>query len=167
MSQDSSTPINGPTEEGGREPRDSIWSIRRKHADTFFATLFTLWTATAMAVSFAHRIDHSRPENQHAAEYITRAALEILIMMGPATIAIVVVAMILTPPLTIAGGAIVITYESLKARWVTPVIERHEARGEARGEARANQRWNEWWERRQEAESNNLPFDEPPPSSQS
>ena len=54
-----------------------------------------------------------------------------------------------------------ITYTGMKERWVKPVIRRHEARGEAR----ANQRWREWWERRQKAEANNLPFDEPPPSS--
>ena len=57
-----------------------------------------------------------------------------------------------------------ITFAAAKARWVTPVIERHEARGEAKGIAKANAQWEDWWNRRQEAEANDLPFDEPPPS---
>ena len=43
---------------------------------------------------------------------------------------------------------------------------RQEGRDEGRqeGEERANQRWEAWLQRRDEAEANNLPFDEPPPS---
>ena len=153
---------------GGQEPRDSIWSVKRKYADTFFATLFTLWIGAAAGMTTTYLNDHGKPEGQTAAEYILRVALDNLLEMGAATIAIVVIAMMMTPPLTLAGGAIVITYESLKARWVTPVIQKHEARGEARGiaqgEERANERWNAWLERRQQAEANNQPFDEPPPT---
>ena len=32
------------------------------------------------------------------------------------------------------------------------------------GKKEANQRWEAWLKRREEAEANNLPFDEPPPS---
>ena len=98
--------------------------------------------------------------------------MEILLKLGVATIPVVMISMIVNRPLTIAGGAIVITFEAAKARWITPVIQKHEARGEARGKARgkaegiaeANAQWEDWWNRRQEAEANDLPFDEPPPS---
>ena len=39
-----------------------------------------------------------------------------------------------------------------------------EERARQEGEERANQRWEAWLRRRNEAEANNQPFDEPPPS---
>ena len=163
-----------------REPRESVWSVRRKHADTFFATLFTMWIAIATAVTMLYLNDQSRPEGQQIAEFVVRTAVDILVKLGAATIPVVMTSMILTKPLTIVGGAIVITFEAMKARWVTPVIKKHqergraegiaqgitqgEAQGIAQGEAQANEQWSDWWRRRQEAEANGLPFDEPPPS---
>ena len=46
-------------------------------------------------------------------------------------------------------------------KWIE---ERARQEGLAEGEERANQRWKAWLKRRDEAEANNLPFDEPPPS---
>ena len=155
-----------------QEPRESVWSVRRKHADTFFATLFTLWIATAVMATVIHLNDHPKPAAMETAEWITRTAVDILLKLGAATIPVVMIAMIMNRPLTTAGGAIVITFEAAKARWVTPVIQKHEARGEVRGEAKgrakgiaeANAQWEDWWNRRQAAEDSGLPFDEPPPS---
>ena len=52
-----------------QEPRESVWSVRRKHADTFFATLFTLWIAVAVIVSLIYLNDHSRPAGMGTTEW--------------------------------------------------------------------------------------------------
>ena len=147
-----------------QEPRESVWSVRRKHADTFFATLFTLWIAMVVMATAIYLNDHPKPAEMETAEWITRTAMEILLKLGVGTIPVVMISMIVNRPLTIAGGVIVITFEAAKARWITPVIQKHEARGKAEGIAEANAQWEDWWRRRQEAEAKGLPFDEPPPS---
>ena len=49
--------------------------------------------------------------------------------------------------------------------WVKPMAEKRRAEGYAKGQADANRQWEEWLQRRTEAESRGLPFDEPPPGS--
>ena len=67
----------------------------------------------------------------------------------------------------------------ITANWVTPYIQRAEARGEARGRAegisegrslgisqgvaKSNAEWRAWLERKDAAEAQGLTFDEPPP----
>ena len=46
---------------------------------------------------------------------------------------------------------------------VKPIIEKHRDQGRQEGHAEANQQWEAWLQRKTEAESNGLPFDEPPP----
>ena len=58
-------------------------------------------------------------------------------------------------------------YQAMVNRFVTPVIQQHEARGRAAGlkEGQATERaqWQEWNRRRMDAEANGQPFNEPPP----
>lgn len=104
--------------------------------------------------------------------------MDILLQMGVATIPIVMITMMLTYPLTVAGGAIVITYAAAYERFVEKPRQKRlaaqeqlkaEARaegleqGQAQGEAQANQRFAEWWQKLQQAQRDGLPFDEPPP----
>ena len=56
-------------------------------------------------------------------------------------------------------------YESLVARFVTPVIERHMATGRAQGEQRQNALWRAWLQRKQDAEEQGTDFNELPPGS--
>ena len=62
-------------------------------------------------------------------------------------------------------------YQAMVNRFVTPVIEAHEARGRAEGLAEgrveSNLRWREWNRRRIAAAAKGLPFDEPPPDDDS
>ena len=44
--------------------------------------------------------------------------------------------------------------------WVKPLAEKRREEGRAE----ANRQWGEWLQRKTEAESKGLPFDEPPPS---
>ena len=67
------------------------------------------------------------------------------------------------------GVAVIMAiYQFLTNTFTKPAIERHIAKGlqigEERGRAEANQRWKEWLERREAAEAEGRPFDEPPPS---
>ena len=66
-------------------------------------------------------------------------------------------------------------YHAIANRWVKPVIESHEARGRAEGRlegrveghaegrVESNTKWRDWLNRKNEAEAQGLPFDEPPP----
>ena len=116
--------------------------------------------------------------------------MDILLQMGVATIPIVMITTMLTYPLTVAGGAIVITYaaayerfvekprqkrlaalEQLKAEARAEGLEQGRAegiaqgiaQGQVQGQAQANQRFAEWWQKLQQAQRDGLPFDEPPP----
>ena len=55
-------------------------------------------------------------------------------------------------------------YQFLTNAFTKPAIERHMSKGEERGRAEANRKWKEWLERREAAEAEGRPFDEPPPS---
>ena len=51
-------------------------------------------------------------------------------------------------------------YQFLTNTLTKPAIERQRAKGRAE----ANQQWEEWLKRREAAEADGRPFDEPPPS---
>ena len=151
------------------EPRESIWSIRRKHTDTFFTTLFTLWLTAAVIITLIYVNDHQKPETMTNTQWVMRSIVAILPELGGITIALVLVSMILNRRLRIAGAVIVLTYEKLKEMMVLSQRRKFRAEGqvlgEALGEARAHKAWTEWLERKQAAERNQLPFDESPPNS--
>ena len=48
-------------------------------------------------------------------------------------------------------------------RWVKPLAEKRREEEREKGRAEANQQWTAWLQRKTEAESEGLPFDEPPP----
>ena len=72
----------------------------------------------------------------------------------------------------VSGGAIgvalfaALSWEVIRAMVIlAPMLRKWlEERARQEGEERANQRWEAWLQRRNEAEANNQPFDEPPPS---
>ena len=55
----------------------------------------------------------------------------------------------------------------ITANWVTPYIQKAEARGRSegisQGVAKSNAEWRAWLERKDAAEAQGLAFDEPPP----
>ena len=61
-----------------------------------------------------------------------------------------------------------VLYNYAMERWVKPIAEKRRAenleRGRAEGRAEANRQWQAWLQRKTEADSSGLPFDEPPPS---
>ena len=56
-----------------------------------------------------------------------------------------------------------VIYHVIANRFIKPVIEGHEERGRAEGVEKSNKAWREWLRRRDEAEAQGIPFDEPPP----
>ena len=82
---------------------------------------------------------------------------------------------------TVAVGAAIITllavqggytimmaiYHVITNRFTRPVIERHIAQGREEGVETSNRAWREWLRRRDEAQAEGRPFDEPPPDEQS
>ncbi len=164
------------------EDRESIWSISRKDARTFFRLVGILWIAGMVHVS--HRARHNPaaawniptaepggPWPQYAGDFVIVALND----FGGIAIGIAIIAMLLTRPVNLAGEIIMSLYQAMVNRFVTPVIEAHEARGRAEGlvtgraeglvTGRATERaeWQEWNRRRMDAETQGRPFDEPPP----
>lgn len=60
-----------------------------------------------------------------------------------------------------------VIYHSLVNWFVTPVMERHEARGRAQGHTEGaqlqNELWNAWLQRKEAAQAQGIEFNEPPP----
>ena len=54
-------------------------------------------------------------------------------------------------------------YHDITNRFAKPVIESHEARGRAEGHSAERAAWRDWLNRKNAAETQGLPFDEPPP----
>ena len=59
-------------------------------------------------------------------------------------------------------GANMVLAELMKRQWAQRASE-DEARSEARGAAKMHRLWTEWLSRKEAAENNGQPFDEPPP----
>ena len=150
------------------EDRESIWSISRRDARTFFRIAGLAYishrarqeptaewnTATSEA---------GGPWPHHVGDFVMAALGD----FSGVAIAIAIIAMLLTRPLNITGELQMSLYQAMVNRFVTPVIEAHEARGRAEGVeiGRAAERteWQKWNRRRMDAEAQGKPCDEPPP----
>ena len=160
------------------EDREAIWSIRRKDARTFFRLLSLLWLAgiayTGYRVWQQPALEWRHPATAPADTWWELAgdfALAALTEFGMAAVGIAILAMLVTRPLNLTGEMLMSLYQAMVNRFVTPVIEAHEARGRAEGLAEgrveSNLRWREWNRRRIAAAAKGLPFDEPPPDDDS
>ena len=118
------------------EDRESIWSISRRDARTFFRLVGVLWIA-GLAYS-SHRTRHEPTAEWNAAtaeaggpwpHHVGDFAMAALSDFSGVAIAIAIMAMLLTRPLNIAGELLMSLYQVMVNRFVIPVIEAHEARG--------------------------------------
>ena len=157
-----------------REPaeRASIWSLGRQSARVFFPLAFLLWTLglawcaydTPVAAAAAEAAEAARVLwYQVAADYIERT----LRRFGDIAIPLTITAMILSPVLTTIGRTLMTLSQWITANWVTPYIQKAEARGRSegisQGVAKSNAEWRAWLGRKDAAEAQGLAFDEPPP----
>ena len=153
------------------EDRESIWSISRRDARTFFRLLSAMWLValayvvykTLNAPSAQWKAASSVSWWQTAGDF----ALAVMSDFSGVAIGIAILAMLLTRPLNLTGELLMSLYQAMVNRFVIPVIEAHEARGRAEGrvEGRAERdaEWQAWNRRRMEAEAQGRPFNEPPP----
>ena len=172
------------------EDRESIWSISRQDARTFFRLVGVLWIAGLAYSSHRARQEPTAEWNtapsetggpwpHHVGDFVMAALGD----FSGVAIAIAIIAMLLTRPLNTAGELLMSLYQAMVNRFVIPVIEAHEARGRAEGvkigraegeeigraegeeigRAAAQTEWQEWNRRRMDAEAQGRPFDEPPP----
>ena len=156
------------------EDRESIWSISRQDARTFFRLVGVLWIAGLAYSSHRARREPTAEWNtapsetdgpwpHHVGDFVMAALGD----FSGVAIAIAIIAMLLTRPLNVAGELLMSLYQAMVNRFVIPVIEAHEARGRAEGvkigRAAAQAEWQEWNRRRMDAEARSRPFDEPPP----
>ena len=148
------------------EDRESIWSIYRRDARTFFRLVSLLWLVALAYIGY-------KTFNEPAAEWNAAAgpwwqtngdfALAVLYDFGGVAIGIAILAMLLTRPLNLTGELLMSLYQAMVNRFVNPVIEAHVARGRVEGRAESNAEWRAWNRRRKAAEAQGKPFNEPPP----
>ena len=157
------------------EDRESIWSIYRRDARTFFRLVSVLWLVALVYVGYktlnepAAQWRSATPESwwQTAGDF----ALTVLSDFSGIAIGIAILAMLLTRPLNLTGELLMSLYQAMVNRFVIPVIEKHrdEGRAEGRAEGRVEGRaetdaaWRAWNQRRIDAEAGGLPFDESHP----
>ena len=145
------------------EDRESIWSIYRRDARTFFRLVGLLWLAALVYVGY-------KTLNEPASEWQTAPggpwwqtagdfALAVLHDFSGVGIGIAILSMLLTRPLNLTGELLMSLYQFMVNNFVNPVIEARRDEGR-RENAR---RWRAWNRRRINAEAQGLPFTEPPP----
>ncbi len=148
--------------------RESIWSIGRKWLPWYLAIIFVLtigWTA------FTAWYELTQGERAGIAEI----ANVVVKGTAPAAPLIPIYALFLVTMLDVAGGVSVVTARYLGDKFLKPLIEKRKEEGRQQGleegrekgleEGREEERlrWIGWNRRREEAERNDEPFDEPPP----
>ena len=145
------------------EDRESIWSIYRRDARTFFRQVSLLWLVALAYIGYKTFNEPEVPWKAASSmswwQVAGDFALAVLHDFSGVGIGIVILAMLLTRPLNLTGEILMSLYQAMVNRFVIPVIEAHEARG--RTEERAE--WQAWNRRRMDAEAQGQPFNEPPP----
>ena len=135
--------------------RESIWSVPRPFVFAYFALLTLLGLPTVIVIIWEKAPAVDARWWEWPAEIVRAAAPE----CGQIGIGIAFFALV-----TVQGVAILmVLYNAAINLLVKPIIEKHRDQGRQEGHAEANQQWEAWLQRKTEAESNGLPFDEPPP----
>ena len=145
------------------EDRESIWSIYRHDARTFFRLVSLLWLVAWAHISYKTLNEPATLWQATSSASWWQAsgdfALAVLHDFSGVGIGIVILAMLLTLPLNLTGEILMSLYQAMVNRFVIPVIEARREEGR-RENAR---RWRAWNRRRMDAETQGLPFAEPPP----
>ena len=143
------------------EDHVSIWSIRARDAGTFFRIFAVLWLVALARISYKsmEQADVPLVGWQDAVDF----ALAVLGEFGKVGIGTAMLAMLLTRPVNMMGGAAMSLYQVMVNRYVIPVIEKHKAEGRAQGLEQAHEEWIAWNRRRVEAKRQGRDIDESPP----
>ena len=149
------------------EDRESIWSIYRRDARTFFRQVSLLWLVALAYIGYktindpvaGWKIVPGSARWQTTGDF----AFAVLHDFSGVGIGIAILAMLLTRPLNLTGEILMSLYQAMVNRFVIPVIEAHEARGRVEGRAEERAEWQAWNRRRMAAEAQGQPFNESPP----
>ena len=141
------------------EPREQIWSIRASDRRTYFRLVPALWLVALAAIGY-NDLAEPVPAGFRGWFDAARSASSAFLETGTA---LAMLAMLLTRPLNMTGGALMTLYQAMANRWVVPVIQKHRKEGRTEGRKEAQSLWLAWNERRIEAERGGRPFDEPHP----
>ena len=141
--------------DGNSDWRESIWSIPRPFVFAYFASVTLLGLPTVAVIAWEKGQAVDAPWWAWHTELIRAAAPECgWIGIGIAFSALVAIQGVTT---------LMVLYQYAIERWVKPLAEKRREEGREEGRAAANRQWEEWLQRKTEAESKGLPFDEPPP----
>ena len=150
--------------DSARRPRwgETIWSVPGSFVFAYFALVTTLGLPAVVVIVWreaANGVDAAGWWLWPTALTIEAAPLCGVVGIGIAFSALV----------TVQGAAcLMVLYQYAVNRWVKPIINRNVEAGRAEGvivgRAEADQEWTGWLARKEAAERQGLPFDEPPPN---
>lgn len=136
--------------------REAIWSVPRPFVFAYFALVTGLGWPTLTYILWQTAPSVNAVWWQWPFELIIAAAPRGLVVGG----GIAMYALF-----TVQGAAfLMVLYDYAINRWVKPVIKRHQDAGKEQGRQEADREWEEWADRKADAESRGLPFDEPRPN---
>ena len=152
-----------------RDWREAIWSVPGPFILLYFALVTVLGLPTLTVIIW------EKAQTVNAAWWLWHTAV---IRAAAPECGVVGVATAIYALLVVQGVAfLMVLYQFAVNKWVKPVIKRHKdagraegrseglAEGRTEGRTEANQAWEAWLERKTDAESQGLPFDEPRPGS--
>ena len=141
------------------EDRESIWSIYRRDARTFFRLVSLLWLVALAYIGYKTLHEPTAQWNAAAAgsdvpwwQTAGDFALAVLYDFSGVGIGIAILSMLLTRPLNLTGELLMSLYQAMVNRFVNPVIEARRAEGRIEGRAESNAEWRAWLQRRIDAE---------------
>ena len=146
--------------------REAIWSVPRPFVFAYFALVTGLGWPTLTYILWQTAPSVAAVWWQWPFELVIAAAPQGLVVGG----GIAMYALF-----TVQGAAfLMVLYDYAINRWVKPVIKRHQDAGRAEGREEgialgrkeSSQEWRAWLQRKNAAESQGLPFDEPPPDAE-
>ena len=150
------------------EDRESIWSIYRRDARTFFRLVSLLWLVALAYIGYKTLNEPAAQWKMATAQTWWQTAgdfaLAVLHDFSGVGIGIAILSMLLTRPLNLTGELLMSLYQFMVNRFVIPVIEARRDEGRAEGRAERDAEWRAWNRRRMAAEAQGEPFNEPPPS---
>ncbi|MDE2785088.1 MAG: hypothetical protein OXL37_00345, partial [Chloroflexota bacterium] len=111
------------------EDRESIWSIYRRDARTFFRLVGLLWLGALVYVGYKTLNEPETQWKSAASESWWQTAgdfaLAVLNDFGGVGVGIAILAMLLTRPLNLTGELLMSLYQFMVNNFVIPVIEKH------------------------------------------
>ena len=132
--------------------RESPLLVARKWLPWCLALIFALTTGWTALITW-NEVSGGTHDG------VARTVIAVVSGTAPASPLIIIYAILTITVIDVLGGLTVVTARYLGNKFVEPLIEKRRAEGQAEERLR----WTEWNRRRLDAESNGVPFDEPPP----